>query len=306
MHHYDTAFNFPCVHHFTGLPFSLTSSKMAPMNNISQRLGVCSWSLQPENPQALLRMMRETGISRVLLALDPLREKPEIWGNTAELSHQQGIELVAGMFGCVGEDYTTLDSIKKSGGVVPDQTWDQNWKNIGQTVELAAKLGFKLVMFHAGFLPHEEKDPAFAKMVDRLRKIANLFASKGIDIAFETGQESAPTLKSFLEKLNCPNVGVNFDPANMILYDNGNPIEAMQILAPWIKQIHLKDATRTKVPGTWGEEVVLGTGEVDWKAFFRVLDSIGYKGQMFIEREAGSQRVQDIRIARIYVEALKY
>jgi L-ribulose-5-phosphate 3-epimerase len=107
-----------------------------------------------------------------------------------------------------------------------------------------------------------------------------------------------------LEKLNNPNVGVNFDPANMLLYDKGNPIEALRTLGPWIRQVHIKDARRTRVPGTWGEEVVAGTGEVDWPAFFATLQLVGFTGDLCIEREAGSQRVADIGAARAMVGAI--
>ena len=90
-------------------------------------------------------------------------------------------------------------------------------------------------------------------------------------LGLETGQESGPALKAFLEHLGEPNVAVNFDPANMILYENGDPIEALRLVGPWVRGCHLKDAVATQVPGTWGEEVALGSGEVDWPAFFRTL-----------------------------------
>jgi sugar phosphate isomerase/epimerase len=161
-----------------------------------------------------------------------------------------------------------------------------------------------LVTFHAGFLPHDESDPDFVKMLARIRTIADLFASKGLDLAFETGQETADTLRAFLQRLARPNVGVNFDPANMILYDKGDPIHALKVLSPWLKQCHIKDANQTKVPGTWGEEVTVGTGQVDWMAFFRVLTGNQFKGWLSIEREAGNQRSADILAARNLVESL--
>jgi hypothetical protein len=101
-------------------------------------------------------------------------------------------------------------------------------------------------------------------------------------LGLETGQETAETLAHFLRKLDHRAVGVNLDPANMLLYDKGDPVAAVRALGPWLKQCHLKDAVRTKVPGQWGEEVVLGTGQVDWKAFDR--------RETRIEREAGTQR----------------
>jgi L-ribulose-5-phosphate 3-epimerase len=271
--------------------------------SFKDRLAVCSWSLQPASPQQLIEHLRAIGLSRVQLALDPLRENPAVWGETAALFQQAGITIVSGMFGTVGEDYTSLESIHRTGGLVPDDTWDENWDNAQATAELAHQLGLKLVTFHAGFLPHEESDPEFEKLQHRIRLVADVFAAKGIDLAFETGQEEADTLKLFLEKLGRVNVGVNFDPANMILYDKGNPIAALRTLASWVKQCHIKDANRTQTPGTWGEEVPSGTGQVDWKQFFAVLREINFNAHCCIEREAGTQRVADIIAARKMVEA---
>ena len=272
--------------------------------NLINRLAVCSWSLRPTDPANLIQQLQTIGIPRAQIALDPLRETPAAWGRLPELCAEEGIQLVSGMFGTVGEDYTTLESIKRTGGVVPDATWDQNWRNIQAVAGIAQKIGLKLVTFHAGFLPHEATDPAFPKLLQRITLIAGLFAAKGIQLGFETGQEEAETLRAFLEELGKPNVGVNFDPANMILYAKGDPIAALRVLGPWLKQCHIKDAVKTRTPGTWGEEVVTGTGQVDWRAFFRTLDELRFQGSFAIEREAGERRVADIRTARQLVEKI--
>lgn len=271
---------------------------------IESRLAVCSWSLQTETPEALIANLREIGLSRVQLALDPLRDNPDAWEKTPELFAAAGIEIVSGMFGTIGEDYTTLETIKDTGGVLPDQHWDANWEGIQKIADIVEGLGLNLVTFHAGFLPHEESNPGFTKLMGRIEQIAGLFSAKGIDLGFETGQETADTLKLFLEKLNRPSVGVNFDPANMILYAKGDPIDALNTLAPFLKQCHIKDATLTKEPGTWGEEVTVGTGEVDWTAFLATLDNLGFNGDCCIEREAGEQRIADIRTAKEFVTQL--
>ncbi len=266
-------------------------------NSLTDRIAVCSWSLQPASPQDLIAKLQAAGIRRVQLALDPLRESPGVWGKTAALFRQNGLTIVSGMFGCVGEDYSTLQTIRVTGGIAPDATWEQNWANIRATAALAQQLGLKLVTFHAGFLPHDETDPGFAKMLRRLAETADAFQAAKIALGLETGQETAPALAQLLQKLNRPNVGVNFDPANMILYDKGDPIAALQTLGPWLRQVHIKDARRTKVPGTWGEEVVVGTGEVKWPAFFATLRKLNFTGDFVIEREAGNQRVADVRAA---------
>ena len=273
-------------------------------NSAADRLAVCSWSLQPENPAHLIQQLREVGLSRVQLALDPLRDHPGVWDASPEAFRASGIQIVSGMFGTVGEDYSTLESIRRTGGLVPDQTWEENWENAQTTVEIAARLSLKLVTFHAGFLPHDESEPEFEKLQHRVRLVADLFAARGIALAFETGQESAGTLKCFLEKLGRANVGVNFDPANLLLYDKGDPIDALRTLAPWIQQCHIKDARRTGTPGAWGEEVVAGTGMVDWPRFFEELRQMQFGGWLCIEREAGACRVADILAARQLVEAI--
>ena len=265
----------------------------------TDRLAVCSWSLLPTDPQDLADKLLATGIHRVQLALDPLRESPAIWGNAGDVLKQAGITVVSGMFGCVGEDYSTLDSIRLTGGIAPDGTWEENLKNIHATVEIATALGLKLVTFHAGFVPHDPADPDFAKMVARLKTVAEIFAAAAdMSVGLETGQETADGLADLLGELQQPNVSVNFDPANMLLYGKGDPIQAVRLLAPWIRQVHVKDANQTTTPGTWGEEVAVGTGQVDWPAFFSTLAEINFTGDIVIEREAGDQRIADIRTAR--------
>ena len=111
--------------------------------SLAERLAVCSWSLQPANPQDLINKLGATGIRRVQLALDPLRESPKIWGETENLFRANGITIVSGMVGSVGEDYSTLESIRLTGGIAPDAMWEQNLKNLRAGAALAKKNGAK-------------------------------------------------------------------------------------------------------------------------------------------------------------------
>jgi len=269
-----------------------------------ERLAVCSWSLQPTSAEHLIQQLQATGFKRVQLDLDPFREKSEAWNKAPELFSREGITPVSGMFRTVGEDYTTLETIRFTGGLVPDATWEQNWSNAQVTVKTAQKLGLKFVMFHAGFVPHDRQDPTFAKLVERIRKVARLFASAGITLGCETGQETGPDLKAFLQYLAEPNVAVNFDPANMILYNNGNPIDALRLNGPHVKSCHLKDGILTKTPGAWGEEAAVGAGQVNWPEFFEAMAEIHFDGYFCFEREGGRQRLEDIRAGRQFVEKL--
>ena len=118
----------------------------------------------------------------------------------------------------------------------------------------------------------------------------------GVTIAFETGQETADLLRLTLDELRCPNLKVNFDPANMLLYDKGDPIRAVEILGPDIRSVHVKDANRPTTPGQWGEEVPLGQGQVNIRQFVKTLKKVGYRGPLCIEREVGNQeeRLKDL------------
>jgi len=268
--------------------------------SLAGRLAVCSWSLQPTDPADLADKLRATGILRAQLALDPLDKAPQ----TAEFLHAHGISLISGMVGCIGEDYSTLDSIRLTGGVAPDHSWERNLRNFETAADLAKDLGLRLVTFHAGFVPPDEAQPGFAKMARRVGAVADIFAARNIFLGLETGQEGASELAHFLRALDRSSVCVNFDPANMILYDKGDPVAAVGTLAPWIRQVHIKDATRTKIPGVWGDEVPVGSGEVDWPAFLAALKAIRFGGDLVIEREAGGSRVADIRTARAALENL--
>lgn len=265
-------------------------------------IAVCSWSLQPQSATQLVDLLAGIGVSSVQLALDPIRtgEWPE--EKTVALFAAAGIDVASGMMVTEGEDYSTLDTIRETGGLRPDKHWVTNRAAAKQNALLARRLGLRIVSLHAGFLPEDRSDPERTKLINRLRELIDIFAAENIELIFETGQETAETLVEFLEELDRPTAGVNFDPANMILYDKGDPIEALGCLKAWVRQIHIKDGIRTKVPGTWGTEVPAGEGEVDWDAFFDLLASATLDVTLAIEREAGDDRAGDIRLARHLVE----
>ncbi len=267
-------------------------------------LAVCSWSLQPENAAELVERIQKVGVRFVQLNLSPIAKNPAAWEGIQELLTQAGVEIMSGMTETIGEDYTTLESIRETGGIVPDNQWENNWNHISKVVQIAAKLGIHLVTFHAGFIPHEPSSARYNVLKERILKLAALFRDNGITMGLETGQERAEHLKDFLERLDCDNVRINFDPANVLLYGNGDPIQAIDTLAPYIYQCHLKDANRTKVPGTWGTEMAVGEGEVDWKAFFTTLKKHDYQGNFSLEREAGDQRIVDLTKGRVLAEKL--
>lgn len=262
------------------------------------QIGVCSWSLRPASPGELLESLHRLGIDAVQLALTPLVDHAGVWADAINRLRSAEIRILSGMMSMRGEDYSTLQSIVRTGGVRSDVHWPANLAHAREIAGVAARHEIHLVTFHAGFLPHSPDDPERDVLLDRLRQVVDVFETRGVSLALETGQETADTLLHCLEELARADVGVNFDPANMILYGMGDPVQALQRLAPRVRQVHVKDAIPSHVVGAWGTEVPAGRGSVDWPRFFSIAASISPLVNFIIEREAGENREPEIQAAR--------
>jgi sugar phosphate isomerase/epimerase len=246
----------------------------------------------------LLDQVRGLGLEHIQIGFQWLQEMDDPTRSAAigQLK-QSNIKLTGGMLSFAGEDYTTIATIRRTGGYVPDSTWEARRERSSDALHLAQDLGVKLIGTHIGFVPPSD-DPGYAKIVDRTREIAQMFASHEIDLLMETGQEPASELLQFLNDVRAKNVGINFDPANMILYGAGDPIDAIRTLGRHIRHVHVKDATTSDQPGVkWGTEVPFGQGQVRPGEFVAALDGVGYHGPLVIEREGGDDRFGDVKIA---------
>lgn len=276
------------------------AAAVAPCSKVdSARIGVCSWSWR-ENLRGVAGNMEKTGVKGIHLALGPFihpdnrhgeAESSETWEFVKKQAAEKKWNIFSTMVGMVGEDYSTLESIRKTGGIVPDETWEENKKIIREGARLTKELGCRYMSLHAGFLDETDKQ-ALAKYVSRVKWMRDEAAKYDVEIILESGQETAEDLAKFMKMV--PGIGINFDPANMILYGKGNPSQALDILLPWIRQIHVKDAKYAAIAGTWGEEVAWSEGEVGGEGFVLKLESLGYRGNYVIEREAGDNRFGDI------------
>jgi len=253
-------------------------------------IGVCSWSLQ-KSVDEIGALMTAMNVDHIHLALAPaLGPDGKAY---MEAVKRQNWTISSTMLHFDYEDYSSLETIKVTGGIAPDAHWPMASEAFVKACALTKELGVSYISLHVGFLDHH--DPVYAKkFYDRVRFLGDAAKAAGVTLLMETGQESAEDLKNFLVTLNHPNVMLNFDPANMILYNKDEPLDALKILAPWIRHVHAKDAVRTKVNGTWGAEVPWGDGEVNAFAFLKALNELEFKGTLAIEREAGTQRVKDI------------
>lgn len=273
---------------------SATAPPAAPIPPLS--LGVCSWSLQVTNIPELRSYLDELGINVVQIACgDPHHASWHEGEFLPEIARAARFQMTGAMLGFPGEDYTSPQTIKETGGFGDPQLRPERLDRLEWALDRTLALGLTDLMLHAGFLP-EVDSPDRSAMLDVLARAGQLALDKGVTLAFETGQETADLLRRTLDDLKSPNIKVNFDPANMLLYDMGDPIRAVEILGPDIRSVHVKDAIRPKIAGNWGEEVPLGKGQVDIRRFIKTLKAVGYTGPLVIEREVGDQkaRLQDV------------
>ena len=259
-------------------------------------IGVCSWSLQVTSVPELKAFMARLGIDVVQIACgDPHHASWAEGDAMPAAAKAAGFRMSGAMLGFPGEDYTTPQTIEQTGGFGDPATRPERLDRFQWGLQRTKDLGLSDLMLHAGFIP-EVGDAGRKAFLDTLAKVSDLAKAAGVTVAFETGQESAALLRRTLDDLKCPNLKVNFDPANMLLYDKDDPLKVVELLAPDIRSVHVKDANRPTTPGTWGSEVPLGEGQTNTAAFVKLLQKVGYSGPLCIEREVGTQadRYRDI------------
>ena len=260
-------------------------------------IGICDWTLKAGPVEELVSRLRTLGLSHVQIALAHLVSKSEVQRKAFfDTLADAGISVTAGQISFPGENYASIATIQKTGGFVPSDTWPARRELALAAGKVAAAGGLSGITMHLGFIP-PSNDPAYKTIVARAAEVATAYAAEGIDLLLETGQEKAHELLRFLNDLNIRNVGVNFDPANMILYGAGEPIEAVTTLGRHIRHVHIKDAVQSPNPGVeWGKETPFGSGDLDGQAFLFALANVGYAGPLVIEREAVSTVDEDVTV----------
>jgi sugar phosphate isomerase/epimerase len=199
---------------------------------------------------------------------------------------QAGIRVTVVFGGFDGESYADIPTVERTVGLVPRETRAARVREMKEISDFAKILGCNAIGLHLGFVPHDTADPLYAEAIELTRDLCDHASGNGQAVHLETGQETAETLARFITDVARANLFINFDPANMILYGAGEPIEALSIVGRWVRSVHCKDASWAKNPGKeWGAETPLGAGAVGFDKFLRKLKEIGYTGPLTIERE---------------------
>ena len=254
---------------------------------------------------ASISRVKELGFPTCFLSLDAYIGKfnkslaDELQGQL----HQAGITPTA--VEVVGPGKLTWDFIggPSTIGIVPRATRTARMDALKQASDFAKMLGVSNVQTHCGFIPENPGEPVYPEVVAAIRAVAEHCAGNGQSFLMETGQETPTTVMRTIKDVGKANVGVGLDTANLILYGKANPVDAVDILGPHIRSVHAKDGKWPTDPDKLGEEVIIGSGIVDFKQVFTKLHKLGYKGAISIEREtSGPGQIEDVRKEKIYLE----
>lgn len=207
---------------------------------------------------------------------------------------EAGITVTAVFGGFEGESYADIATTARTVGLVPEATRAARVKEMKEISDFAKLLGCDVVALHIGFVPEDRQGANYRSLLDTTRDLLDHIARNGQRLHLETGQETADHLLEFIQDVKRDNLFINFDPANMILYGTGNPIEALKKVGHLVRSVHCKDAkwAATDRGKSWGTEVALGDGDVGMETYLRTLKELGYTGPLTIEREIAHDRAK--------------
>jgi sugar phosphate isomerase/epimerase len=267
------------------------------MNSIKLKLGVIM-GLHKE-PEAELRKVADLGLPTCQLASwDPALYTDELADRVRRAGADIGVEITTLWAGYPGPAVWNFIDGPTTIGFVPPEYREMRVDALKRAAEFARAIGVPSITTHAGFIPENPRDPLYAGTIDALRRIAERCKELGLASCFETGQETPITLLRAMTDIGSGNLGVNLDPANLLMYGKANPVDALDILGPHVRGVHAKDGEYPTEPGSLGVEKPLGEGRVGFDRLIPKLKSFGYVGALTIEREiSGDQQIRDIRRA---------
>ena len=190
-------------------------------------------------------------------------------------------------------------------GLVPAAYRNERLNVLLQGSAFAKKIKVRDLITHVGFLPENPYDENYRGVLVALKKLGQVCKENGQRFLFETGQETPVTLKRAIQDIGLDNIGINFDPANLLMYGKANPVDALDIFGEYVMGIHGKDGAYPVDGFHLGEEKPLGEGRVNYPCLINKLKEIGYTGDITIEREIeGEEQKKDILHAKALLEGL--
>lgn len=190
-------------------------------------------------------------------------------------------------------------------GLVPEETRAARLEVLKRSADFARQVGVASITTHVGFIPENPTDPRYPPVVAALKEIALHCAEQGLGFWFETGQETPITLLRTIQDIGTDNLGINLDPANLLMYGKANPVDALDIFGQYVRGVHAKDGEYPTDGHRLGVEKPLGQGRVNFPLLLRKLKTFGFNGALTIEREiSGPQQIADIQQGKKLLEEI--
>ncbi|MGI2296793.1 sugar phosphate isomerase/epimerase family protein [Paenibacillus sp. GXUN7292] len=254
-------------------------------------------SLQLDSQQNQFNNVKsyDLDVCQLLCGGDKLPATQEMADRIIQESREAEIRVCAVWAGLPGVGSWNFTEGPVTLGLVPAELREERVQALKQWADLAAWIGAPAIITHCGFIPENLTDPEFTPIVDAIREVAQYCAQLGIEFWFETGQETPITLLRTIERVGTSNLGINLDPANLIMYGKGNPIDALDVFGRYVRNVHVKDGFYPTNGDKLGDEVRVGEGKVDFPQFLNKLKQLGFDGEFIIEREiSGPEQHADI------------
>ena len=181
-------------------------------------------------------------------------------------------------------------------GVVPEESRERRVNDLKKGADFAKMIGVPAIITHCGFIPENMTDPLYPGVLAAINDVASYCKELGLGFWFETGQETPVVILRVIEELGLGNFGINLDPANLLMYGKGNPIDSLEVFGKYVRNIHVKDGMTPTDGKRLGREVQVGKGMVNFPRFVKRLHEIGFDGEFIIEREIaeGEEQKRDI------------
>jgi sugar phosphate isomerase/epimerase len=189
-------------------------------------------------------------------------------------------------------------------GLVPHANRKARVERLKQGIDFCRAAGIPAVHAHFGFIPEDPGDILYKEFIATMKPLGEYAKNQGIDIYFETGQETPVTLLRAITDIGTGNIFVNYDTANLVMYGKSNPVDGLKVIGKYVKALHAKDGMYPADPSELGKEVPIPTGEVNFPAVFSLLKNRGFNGHITIEYELGEQNREYILRTKNYLEKI--
>lgn len=256
-----------------------------------------------KDPDTAMEKVKSLGLPTCQAYVEEFEEG--LAGKLVQALAKHGIEATSIVVGGPGKEVWDFYGGPLTIGLVPRETRAARVAHIKKASDFAKQVGVPAVQTHCGFIPENPNDPVYRETVEALTDVVGYCRKNGQNFRYETGQETPITLVRAMTDVGLDNQGVNFDLANLILYGKANPVDAIEILGPYVQGIHAKDGLWPTNPRELGQEVPIGKGKVDFPRIIARLKELQYPGAVTIEREiSGPKQMEDVRGAKEYLEKL--